>query len=369
MATPIHTPRINNNDDSVQVVALRVRPGDRVQRGDVVAEVETDKSVCEVTAEHDGFVLEIRHAVDDRAEVGSVLMWLGERADEPVPELAAATVVPSAATAGAPTAGARVLLRRYGLDAAEVPAVGERLTTADVEAFAVRSGLVAQGAGSRARRAAGPDEPGTSLPLSAEEAAMLATVSWHRDHATAAYLEIEYDPAPWDALAKAYAAAHRSMVSPLLPLMAYRLVRVVAEHPKANSTVAGGRRHQYDRVNLGFTVQAGTSLYLTVVRDAAAMSAQHFVQSLGELQRNAMAHRLRPEQTRGATVAFTSMSRWNVTRHMPILPPHTSLIVAHAATAAHGRALLGASYDHRALSGFDVVSVLREVAKPPVLDF
>jgi pyruvate/2-oxoglutarate dehydrogenase complex dihydrolipoamide acyltransferase (E2) component len=369
MATPIHTPRINNNDDSVQVVALHVRPGDRVRRGDVVAEVETDKSVCEVTAEHDGFVLEIRHAVDDRAEVGSVLMWLGERADEPIPEQAEPPLAVSQAPCGAPTAGARVLLRRYGLGAAEVPAAGERLTTADVEAFAMRSGLVAQGAGGRARRAAGPDEPGTPLRLSAEEEAMLATVSWHRDHAAAAYLEIEYDPAPWDALAKAYAGAHRLMVSPLLPLMAYRLVRVVAEHPRANSTVVGERRHQYERVNLGFTVQAGTSLYLTVVRDAAAMTAQHFVRTLGEVQRNAMAHRLPPDQTRGATVAFTSMSRWNVTRHLPILPPHTSLIVAHAATAAHGRAVLGASYDHRVLSGFDVVSLLREVAKPPDPDF
>ena len=53
---------------------------------------------------------------------------------------------------------------------------------------------------------------------------------------------------------------------------------------------------------------------------------------------------------------------------MPILPPNTSLMVAHAATGPDGRAVLGASYDHRVLSGFDAVRLLQELTKPPVLD-
>jgi hypothetical protein len=68
----------------------------------------------------------------------------------------------------------------------------------------------------------------------------------------------------------------------------------------------------------------------------------------------------------GATIAFTSMARWNVSRHVPILPPHTGLIVAHSAPRGSGRAVLGATYDHRLLSGFDVVQVLQALAQPPL---
>ena len=67
----------------------------------------------------------------------------------------------------------------------------------------------------------------------------------------------------------------------------------------------------------------------------------------------------------GATVSFSSMARWNVSRHIPVLPPQTSLIVAHAAPKGSGRAVLGASYDHRLLTGFDVAQVLQALSQPP----
>ena len=78
-----------------------------------------------------------------------------------------------------------------------------------------------------------------------------------------------------------------------------------------------------------------------------------------------MSHKLRPDELSGATLAFSSMARWNVSRHMPILPPQTGMIVAHAAPRGAGKAVLGASYDHRLLSGFDVVQVLQALAQPP----
>ena len=44
MATPIHTPRVNNNDDLVKLIRVVVKPGDWVDAGALVAEVETDKA-------------------------------------------------------------------------------------------------------------------------------------------------------------------------------------------------------------------------------------------------------------------------------------------------------------------------------------
>jgi pyruvate/2-oxoglutarate dehydrogenase complex dihydrolipoamide acyltransferase (E2) component len=86
MAFPLHVPRINNNDDTVRVVRLLVVPGGFVRRGDAVAEIETDKSVAELVAERDGFVVKILGAAGTQVSVGGVLMWVGESADEIVPE-------------------------------------------------------------------------------------------------------------------------------------------------------------------------------------------------------------------------------------------------------------------------------------------
>ena len=98
-------------------------------------------------------------------------------------------------------------------------------------------------------------------------------------------------------------------------------------------------------------------------RIARFMRAQK-IDSLGELQRRAIARRLRPEESGGATVAFSSMARWDVSRHIPILPPYTSLMVAHAAPRHSGMAVLGATYDHRVLSGFDVARLLQKLSQP-----
>ncbi len=150
---------------------------------------------------------------------------------------------------------------------------------------------------------------------------MLATVLWHRDRAAPGYVEIEYDPKPWDDYAAHYAAQSSLMLSPLLPLLAFRLVELAKATPRINATVVNERRYEYNQVNLGFTVQAGSTLYLGVVQAAQDMNAAQFIDALGEVQRHAMAHKLRPAESSGATLAFSSMARWNVSRHIPILPP------------------------------------------------
>ena len=130
------------------------------------------------------------------------------------------------------------------------------------------------------------------------------------------------------------------------------------------STIVGDQRLVYDAVNLGFTVQSETTLYLVVVENAAALTCREFVDRLTELQRKALARKLRSHETSGATIAFSSMARWNATRHIPVLPPQTALIVAHAAPSADGRGRLGATYDHRVLTGFEALSAVSAVSRP-----
>ncbi len=371
MPVPLRTPRINNNDDTVRLSQIIARPGASVRAGEQVAEIETDKATFTVEAEQDGYVLSVHGNEGDIIEVGSILMWIGSSPDEAVPsELQVSSDGPSSAAITA-SLKASLLLQRYGLDASRVPASGNRLSVADVEAYVAKNGLQAVKRSSAitppSPQASVPSVPGTLGRLSPEDRGMLRTVLWHRDEAVAGHVEIQYDPRPWAEYAAAFQKSENLLLSPLLALMAWQLVQIAKEDPRLNATIAGDQRYTYDHVNLGFTIQNRNTLYLAVVEKAEQLAAREFIDRLSELQRKAMKDSLKPEESSGSTVAFTSMARWKVSRHAPILPPQNSLIVAHTAPVSPEMAFLGATYDHRALSGGDVVRTLQKVSTPPEL--
>lgn len=369
MATPVYVPRINNNDDEVKILGFEVVKGARVLADQVLGQIETDKAVMDVTAPEAGYLLGFVGQPEEVVKVGSVLLWIGETPEEEIPEMKAEPGQAGAGGVSQVTAKARLLLTRHGLSVDAVPPINGRVTVEAVERFLAESGRHAEGARRNVEAAGKPSDPGPSVAggiveLTREEKGMAATVSWHRDFAVPGYIEIEYETAPWVEYAKSFQEQNGLLMPPLLPLMAWRLIQVVKEMPRINATFVHGKRYEYDPVNLGFTIQAGEALYLAVVRESQQMEELAFVNGLGDVLRRAAGHNLRESETSGATVGFSSMERWKVMRHVPILPPHTAFMVAHAAGHA-GKAVLGASYDHRVLNGGQVVSALKKVAMPP----
>jgi pyruvate dehydrogenase E2 component (dihydrolipoamide acetyltransferase) len=364
MAKSIFTPRVNNNDDTVRIAHLYVERGALVKTGDMIADIETDKATFTVEAEEEGYLLGFNGRKGDTIAVGSVLAWLGSSRDEPLPASGGNGHRPdSVREAGATSLKAAILLAQHRIDAKDVPHEGARLSVADIERYIQQHGLEAKVEPGKPPLKEVTLPEGRSVPLTAQERGMLRTVEWQSREAVAAYLEIPYGAGAWAAYAEEFQARHKLLLSPLLPLLAWRLVAIARNRPGVNSTISGTARHQYSNVNLGFTVQAGEDLYVAVVQNAEALDELAFVRRLSELQRAAMKKSLRPNETEGATVGLSSMARWGVSRHVPILLPYTSMMVAHTAEQ-DGIAYLGATYDHRVLSGAAAVQVLRELAKP-----
>jgi pyruvate dehydrogenase E2 component (dihydrolipoamide acetyltransferase) len=361
MPSPIYTPRINNNDDTVRLAAVLVDVGSRIRAGDPIIDVETDKATFTVESATDGYLLAVNGSIGDTLEVGSILAWIGATADESVTSLRAAKSTSEDSGTG-PTLKALLLLKAYGLQITDVPYTG-RLTAADVErTVAGRSDRAIK---TLPARHWASTIPGRTEALTPEENGMARTVAWHRDEAAAGYIEVVHDPQPWETYAAAFQKAQGLMMNPMLALMAWRLAKLAAADPRINATLAPGGAYLYDQVNLGFMVQVGRSLYMVVVKNAAAKSEAVFVSELSEMQRAAMKRSLKADQTADVTIAFTSMARWNVARHIPVLVPQTSLIVGHSANV-NGVTSLGASYDHRLLTGFDVAQTLQALSVPPV---
>lgn len=368
MVSAIYVPRINNNDDEVKILAFDVSKGDKVRAEQIIGQVETDKAVLDVVAPQDGYVIGFVGQAEEVVKVGSVMLWLGETREEVIPEASSPDTEGAGQRASQITAKARILLGKHGLKSDVISPIDGRITVEAVERHLALHGLGGQGAaganaGTARQSDVLPDVKGKSVALSREEKGMALTVTWHREFAVPGYIEIEYDLAPWAEYAKRFQEEKGLLMPPLLPLMAWRLIGLARETPRLNATFVDNKRYEYDPVNLGFTIQAGESLYLAVVRGAEGMDELGFVNALGDVLRRAAGNNLRESEASGATIGFSSMERWKVTRHMPILPPHTALMVAHAA-GRDGKAVLGASYDHRVLNGGQVVATLKKLSLP-----
>lgn len=363
MPFPITTPRINNNDDMVRFSYILSPPGSAVQKGDPIAEIETDKATFTIEANDKGYVLGFVQPLGEMIPVGSVLVWIGTSPEEAIPS---AENSGGGAAKNEPTLKAAILLAGFGLSAGQVPVTGERLTAQEVLNFVQRRKLSV----TAPKELAEPEEanpplaPGNSIALSVAQKTMLKTVLWSRQSAVPAYVEVEYDTRAWDDYAKAFGRQYNLLLSPLLPLMAFRLVELAKENPDLNCTILGDKRHQYSVINLGFTLQSETKLSLLSLRDAANLNKREFVERLSGLMRRAMKDKLTSEETTDVTLSFSSMSRWQVSRHIPVLAPYTTLMVAHA-HAKTGVAALGGTYDHRVLTGGEVAVVLRSLSVPP----
>src|SRR5581483_329682 len=100
-----------------RLVDWKVKPGDRVRRGDVIATVETDKSNVDVEIYENGVVDRLAANPGDRLPVGTLLAVIrGEG------EAAAPAAAPPKRIAASPLA--RRKAREFGIDLATLTGTG-----------------------------------------------------------------------------------------------------------------------------------------------------------------------------------------------------------------------------------------------------
>ena len=150
-------PKLGMTMEEGMVVEWRVAPGGRVEKGQVLLVIESEKNEAEIEATASGFLRHVYAAPGEVARCGALLAALTESADAPfdaaafaagepaAPKAARAASAPAAA-APARAAGerkavapaARALAKQLGLDAEAVPGSGPggRVTREDVAAFA-----------------------------------------------------------------------------------------------------------------------------------------------------------------------------------------------------------------------------------------
>lgn len=73
---PIEMPKLGYDMEAGKVGGWIKKVGDEVARGDVIAEIETDKSTLEMEATASGTLAEIVHDAGAEVPVGETIAWL-----------------------------------------------------------------------------------------------------------------------------------------------------------------------------------------------------------------------------------------------------------------------------------------------------
>lgn len=181
MAVAIRLPDMGTNVEECKVHAWRVQVGEQVKRGEVLAEIETDKAVAELESTAEGVLLKQVVAAGVLAQTGDILAYVGQ-AGESIPDSPAAAarnvpamVVAPAGSVASDLSAARVspmvknLAAKMGVELATVrgTGVGGVITREDV--------VKAKDSGPAAPSATGA---GVSVSRGQAAVARIVTQSW-----------------------------------------------------------------------------------------------------------------------------------------------------------------------------------------------
>jgi pyruvate dehydrogenase E2 component (dihydrolipoamide acetyltransferase) len=259
-----------------KLLAWHVQPGDHVQRGQVVAVVDTSKAAIDVEIWNEGVVHELRVPVGDKVPVGTVLATLlapGEVAPEVRPEVSATP---------------REL----------VPPATPKLEVASDRQAAMRQAIAA--AMSRSKR----EIPHYYL---AETFSLQVALDWLQQRN--AGLPITERLLPAVLLLKAVALALKS-------------------RPELNGFYLDGQFHPSAAVHTGMAISLrGGGLVAPAIHDAHSKSLEQLMHELADLVKRARAGSLRSSEMMDATITVTNLGEQAVESVFGVIyPPQVALV-------------------------------------------
>jgi dihydrolipoamide dehydrogenase len=389
MAHAILMPKPGQMTEECTVVAWHKSEGDPVRRGDVLFEIETDKSVMDVEAFDDGVLLRILVQAGETVPVNSVCAYVGA-AGEAVPDAPAPAVTPAAAPALAAAAPAPVLAAAPAPEA--VPVSSPRPAGARLAISPRASRLAAEGGiDPRTLTGTGPDgriverdveaaiaaATAAPAPVPAPSPAPVAgdeqprqmsrmrrviaerlTTSWTTTpHFT---VTVAVDMTRLLELRASLKAAGTNLTVTDFVLAA--TADTLAEFPDVNSRTDGVSVWPRSHVHLGMAVAVQAGLVVPVIRDADRLTVNELHDRAATLSTAARDGTTSVDDLTGSTFTVSNMGMLGVEEFSAIINPGEAAILAVSAAiptpVAVGDAVeirsimkLTLSADHRLVDG------------------
>ncbi len=380
MPIEIRMPELSTSMTEADVIAWLVTPGERVEAGDVIAEIETDKSTVELEAPASGVLLEIVVPEGTTGvKVGEVLALMdadpateapGPPAAEPPPAPAGPELSATPAESQvAATALARRMAEQAGLDLGGVRGSGSsgRIVKADVEAALHREPIaepspVLSVSQAPSHAELSSETPYVEIPHTRMRRTIATRLSQAKQTVPHFYLRIECEVDRLLATRHELNAGGEGRRISLNDFVVLAAALALHEVPMANVAWSESGLRRFERVDMAVAVATDKGLITPIVRAADQKGLIEISHELRELAERARAGTLQPNEYRGGTFCVSNLGMYGVESVYPIISPPQSGILGVGAAQERvvmrggepGAATIMActlSADHRAVDG------------------
>jgi pyruvate dehydrogenase E2 component (dihydrolipoamide acetyltransferase) len=386
--------------ESGTIVRWLKSEGERVERGEPLYELDTEKVTQEVEADASGVLLKILAGEGDEIEVGRAIAVIGEEgekvevaaapepiasADEPAPEPAAEEDALPEAPAPEPSPSAdggrvkasplaRRIARERGIDLAAITGTGPegRIVAEDVERaeHAPRAATAPAAPGAAAAAPVGEIEV---VPLKGIRKAIARrmTEAWE---APAFQIAVTADMTAAIRLREALVA--RIAEGETRPTYSDILTKVCAvalmRHRAVNALFAGEEIHLQPTANVGIAVAVENGLLVPVLRSCETKTIPQLAAERADIVARTRAGNLRQEDLEGGTFTISNLGMYGVDRFVAVLNPPQAAILAVGAIEERAVVRDGAlvarpvmeltlTCDHRSVDGASAAEFLHTV--------
>jgi pyruvate dehydrogenase E2 component (dihydrolipoamide acetyltransferase) len=374
-------PRLSDTMEEGTIAAWLKKPGEQVSKGDVLAQIETDKATMDLTAFEAGTLQEILAPEGTTVAIGKPVARIGSGASAPTEQAAtppaaevtvSETEVPEPTTIPAPESNGKVraspmarhIAAEHNLDLSEISGSGPqgRVTRADVEKALSGTETTAPAVAAETPPPARDGDERVSLSQ------MRRTIARRMAESTRTvphfYLTTTVDATELGGLRKQIntQAADAGIKLSFNDLIVKGAALAIRQVPEVNVSFAEDSLIRHSHVHVGIAVATERGLIVPVLRDADQKSLGQISRETRELAERASSGRLQPQDYSGGTFTVSNLGMFGVEQFQAVInPPESAILAVGAITrepaeyqgeiALRDRLRLTLSVDHRALDG------------------
>lgn len=420
MAEIIRMPRMSDTMEEGNIVAWLKKEGDRIESGQTLAEVETDKATMELDAFTDGVLLHIA-VPSGPVVIDGIIAVIGQEGEDwkaaiaaaqggaPVAAAPAEPTAPASAPSATPSVAApadtdqrmkasplaRSLAKETGVDLQKIQGSGDqgRIIKRDVEAALQSAPAVAPAQPvAPAAPVAEPVHTPAPVHIPVQEGALYEEVSLSQMRKVIArrlseskfsaphfYLTVEIN------MDKAMQWRTRlNEVSPVKLSFNDLVIKASAvalrQHPGINASWLGDKIRYNKEVNIGVAVAIEEGLLVPVIRNADIKTLSQINTEVKQQAVKAKERKLQPEEMQGNTFTISNLGMFGIEEFTAIINPPDACILAvggiiEKPIVRNGEIVVGntmkvtLSCDHRVVDGAkgaQFLQTLRQLLEDPI---
>ena len=362
----VKMPRLSDTMEEGTVASWLKQRGDKVEEGDILAEIETDKATMEFESFYSGTLLHIGIQEGETAPVDSVLAIIGpegtdvsgvleggakakpstpkkteEKKEEPSSEAKSATSNTADGKRIFASPLAKKMAEDLGINLSDVKGSGEnnRIVKKDIEAYkpSEKPATSKQAEKTIEKEPASPAAPQAYTPVGEESfeevknsqmrktiAKRLAESKFNAPHY---YLMIEVDMTNAMENRKQINALPDTKVS-FNDIVIKASAMALRKHPRVNSQWTGESTRIAKHIHMGVAVAVDEGLVVPVLKFADQMSMTQIGAHVKELAGKAKNKKLQPQEMEGSTFTVSNLGMYGITEFTSIINQPNSAILS-----------------------------------------